>query len=86
MCLVVMFVVIYLPVIWSEEAFLRASFPEFEEYSRHVPRLLPRFTAFGQAKGRFSWALYWKHREYNAVLGTGVMLLILATKLVWWSA
>ena len=85
LCLVVMFLLIYLPVIWSEEAFLRATFPEFEEYSRHVPRLVPRFTAFGNAKGKFSWALYWKHREYNAVLGTAVMLIILAAKLRCWS-
>jgi protein-S-isoprenylcysteine O-methyltransferase Ste14 len=84
-CLGVMFVLIYLPVIWSEEAFLRATFPEFEEYSRHVPRLVPRFSAFGNAEGTFSWALYWKHREYNAVLGTAAMLLILAVKLIWWS-
>jgi protein-S-isoprenylcysteine O-methyltransferase Ste14 len=83
--LIVMFLVIYLPVIWSEEAFLRATFPEFEEYSRHVPRLVPRFTAFGNAKGRFSWALYWKHREYNAVLGSVFMLLVLTAKLIWWS-
>lgn len=85
LCLVVMFLAIYLPVIWSEEAFLRAKFPEFEEYSRHVPRLVPRVTPFGNARGRFSWALYWKHREYNAALGTAVMLLLLAAKLIWWS-
>lgn len=85
-CLLVMFLLIYLPVIWSEEAFLRTKFPEFDEYSRNVPRLIPRLTAFGSAKGGFSWALYCKHREYNAVLGTAVMLLILAAKLIWWSA
>src|ERR1700727_2293994 len=40
--LVVMFVAIYLPVIRGEEAFLRQKFPEFEEYARRVPRMLPR--------------------------------------------
>jgi protein-S-isoprenylcysteine O-methyltransferase Ste14 len=85
LCLLVMFLAIYLPVIWSEESFLRARFPEFEEYSRYVPRLVPRFTPFGNAKGTFSWTLYWKHREYNAVLGTALMLLLLTAKLIWWS-
>jgi len=36
------FVVIYVPVIASEERFLRATFPGFDEYCRHVPRLIPR--------------------------------------------
>jgi len=84
-CLVVIFVVIYLPVIRAEEAFLRSTFTEFEEYSRHVPRLWPRFRAFGNARGNFSWHLYWKHREYNAVLGTAIILVVLAAKLLWWS-
>jgi protein-S-isoprenylcysteine O-methyltransferase Ste14 len=85
LCLIVMFVAIYLPVIEAEEAFLRATFPEFKEYSRHVPRFLPRFSAFGNDKGAFSWHLYWKHREYNAVLGTAIIILVLAAKLLWLS-
>src|ERR1700683_1332506 len=40
--LVVMFFVIYLPVIRGEEKFLREEFPEFEEYARQVPRMFPR--------------------------------------------
>ena len=39
------FLVIYVPVIASEERFLRATFPEFEAYCRQVPRLIPRITA-----------------------------------------
>lgn len=69
--LIVMFVFIYLPVIQDEEAFLRAKFPEFEEYARRVPRMLPRFAALSsnQSSGGFSLDLYLKHREYNALLG-----------------
>src|SRR5580658_860294 len=68
--LVVMFVVIYLPVIRDEEAFLRRTFPEFEDYARQVPRMLPRLTrASGEASAGFSLDLYLKHREYNALLG-----------------
>jgi protein-S-isoprenylcysteine O-methyltransferase Ste14 len=84
-CLMVMFLAVYLPVIRAEESFLQARFPEYGEYVSRVPRLLPRFRAFGNAKGSFSWALYCKHREYNAVLGTAAILAVLAAKLVWWS-
>ena len=36
------FTVIYVPVIASEERFLRATFPGFDAYCRLVPRLIPR--------------------------------------------
>ncbi len=74
--LAVMFVAIYLPVIRDEEAFLRRTFPEFEEYARRVPRMLPRLALHSgnEVSGGFSWELYLKHREYNAVLGAvGIM-------------
>jgi protein-S-isoprenylcysteine O-methyltransferase Ste14 len=80
---VVIFFAVYLPVIRAEETFLRERFPEFEEYARHVPRLLPRRSAFHDSRGEFSWDLYWKHREYNAVLGSVAMMAILAAKLLW---
>jgi protein-S-isoprenylcysteine O-methyltransferase Ste14 len=79
----VFFVVIYLPVIGSEETFLRQHFPEFEEYARRVPRLLPRLAAAGRGDGSFSWDLYRKHREYNALLGSIVLLAALVAKMVW---
>lgn len=77
------FVVIYIPVIRGEEAFLRQTFPGFDDYALRVPRLIPRFTAAGE-RGAFSSQLYWKHREYNALLGTAVMLAALIVKLVWY--
>src|SRR5690349_21435645 len=64
-----MLVAIYLPVIGSEENFLRSRFPEFDEYARHVPRLIPRLRPYQSTAGSFSWRLYWKHREYNAAIG-----------------
>src|SRR4051812_50090435 len=36
--LVVMFLAIYVPVVRSEEAFLRSKFSHFGDYARHVPR------------------------------------------------
>src|SRR5208282_1730440 len=42
-----LFFAIYVPVIRSEEAFLRERFPQFEDYTRNVPGLLPRLSRFG---------------------------------------
>ncbi len=98
--MVVIFVAIYVPVILHEEAYLRAQFPEFDDYARRVPRLLPRLTAGRRRSsnqtaisegervsavttGSFSRELYWRHREYNAFLGTLAMLAALAIKLAW---
>ena len=84
--LVVMFFAIYLPVIRGEEAFLRQKFPEFEEYSRRVPRMFPRLapSSSGEAGG-FSMDLYWKHREYNALLGSVLLSGALIIKMMWLS-
>ena len=86
------FAVIYVPVIAGEEHFLRDTFPEFEEYCRQVPRLLPRLTpakvqddqavasaalAGDMASDGFSFALYLKHGEYNAALGAALLYLSL---------
>jgi protein-S-isoprenylcysteine O-methyltransferase Ste14 len=81
--LILIFLVIYLPVIRGEEAFLREHFQEFMEYSRQVPRLLPRLSSYSGGRGTFSWELYWKHREYNATLGCVVLMAALIAKLLW---
>jgi len=80
------FAVIYIPVIASEERFLRATFPDFADYCRRVPRLLPfklgshpkSERARGPAPGAaFSISLYRKHREYNAGMGAALLYLSL---------
>lgn len=78
-----MFLLIYVPVIASEEAFLRRRFPEYEAYSRQVPRLLPRTLLFRQTRQGFSRELYMQHREYNALLGAAVLLAALVAKILW---
>jgi protein-S-isoprenylcysteine O-methyltransferase Ste14 len=80
--IVILFFVIYLPVIRSEETFLRERFPQFDEYARKVPSLLPRLSRFGDSGGSFSWKLYWKHREYNAALGSVAMMAGLVAKIL----
>jgi protein-S-isoprenylcysteine O-methyltransferase Ste14 len=81
--LVVMFFAIYLPVIRGEEAFLRGKFPEFDEYSQRVPRMVPRISLarFGSGGGGFSFDLYLKHREYNALIGALAIIAALAMKM-----
>jgi protein-S-isoprenylcysteine O-methyltransferase Ste14 len=81
--IVIFFLAIYLPVIRGEEEFLRSRFPEFDEYTRHVPRLLPRLTPFEKDSGAFSSELYWKHREYNALLGSLAIMAVLLAKMLW---
>jgi protein-S-isoprenylcysteine O-methyltransferase Ste14 len=83
--LVVMLIAIYLPVIRDEEAFLRQKFPDFEEYARRVPRMLPRFKLHSgpdrSVRSNFTWGLYLQHREYNALMGAAAMLLGLTLKM-----
>jgi protein-S-isoprenylcysteine O-methyltransferase Ste14 len=85
--LAVLFAVIYLPTIRSEEAYLREHFAGFEEYAAKVPRLLPRLTAAefpaheNASGGRFSAVQWRRHREYNALMGAGAIYLALAVRL-----
>jgi protein-S-isoprenylcysteine O-methyltransferase Ste14 len=82
--LAAIFFAIYIPVILDEEGFLRREFPDFEEYSRRVPRLLPGLTSTRHAatsSESFSLDLYRKHREYNALLGAAAMLAGLVAKM-----
>ena len=72
------FTVIYVPVIASEERFLRATFPGFDDYCRQVPRLIPRLSpapnpGSDKVTGAFSLSLYIRHREYNAAMGATLL-------------
>jgi protein-S-isoprenylcysteine O-methyltransferase Ste14 len=90
--LAALFAAIYIPTIQSEEAYLREHFTGFDAYARAVPRLWPRLTAaktmvareanaeVEDGRGGFSWALYRKHREYNALMGAGAIYVALALK------
>jgi protein-S-isoprenylcysteine O-methyltransferase Ste14 len=82
--LAAMFLIIYVPVIASEERFLRSNFPDFDAYCHRVPRLIPRFTpATSPVKetevsaGKFSFDLYLRHREYNSAIGAALLYLSL---------
>ncbi len=83
--LVVLFLFIYLPVIKSEEEFLRGKFANFDDYVARVPRLVPRLTPASQGTGSFSRELYLRHREYNALVGTLLLVCVLVGKLLWYA-
>jgi protein-S-isoprenylcysteine O-methyltransferase Ste14 len=74
----VVFLGIYLPVIELEEQHLRKLFPEYADYARRVPALLPRLGGEGGG-ARFQWALYRKNQEYQALAG----FVLGAAYLVW---
>jgi len=81
--IILLFALIYLPVIRSEEAFLRSQFPEYDDYAHRVPSLLPHTLLFRQIISGFSRQLYFSHREYNSLLGAVAMLAALVAKILW---
>ncbi len=87
--LAVLFAIIYIPVIRSEEAFLRSKFSAFDAYADNVPRLAPRLrpARFTEGepnieRGSFSFPLYRKHREYNALMGATAIYAVLALRII----
>jgi hypothetical protein len=116
-----MFVMVYLPVIRAEENYLRSVFADYDQYAAQVPRLFPRLTPYqapaaqpprgldsgvpsapgfgrlGRDSGvpgvpgfgaqraapvRYSRELYLRHREYNAALGSVLMMSALILKII----
>ncbi|MBV8906166.1 MAG: isoprenylcysteine carboxylmethyltransferase family protein, partial [Acidobacteriia bacterium] len=76
---VVVFTLVYLPVIQLEEQHLAKLFPVYTEYAASVPMLWPRWhSGIATQKPAFSWRLYWSNREYQAALGytLGVLFLL----------
>jgi protein-S-isoprenylcysteine O-methyltransferase Ste14 len=78
-----MFGSIYVPVIVGEERYLRRTFPGYDDYARHVPRMWPRLSPYRKQASSYRSARYWKHREYQASIGCAVLLVILLVKLLW---
>ena len=74
---IAVFALVYLPVIEREEQHLRQLFPEYEEYARLVPLLIPRWRV-RSGDAPFRWSLYLRNQEYKALAGCliGFALLI----------
>jgi protein-S-isoprenylcysteine O-methyltransferase Ste14 len=79
-----MFAAIYVPVIRAEEAYLQSKFPGYDTYASRVPRLIPRLSSISNPGSGFSLELYLRHREYNAILGALLVIVVLIAKLIWY--
>lgn len=79
--LIVYFVVIYVPVIKGEQSYLRSQFSGYADYTRRVPSLVPRTLRFGGMTDGFSRELYFRHREYNSLLGSAAIVAVLIAKI-----
>lgn len=86
-----LYLAIYIPVMQAEAETLRRLFPdEFEDYSKSVPLIGLRATAYrspfkpaatGEEK-RYDFSQYLKHREYRALLGLLLIISLLAAKML----
>jgi protein-S-isoprenylcysteine O-methyltransferase Ste14 len=88
LAVIAMFLFVYVPVVQAEEKYLRANLAGYDAYCAQVSRFWPRLTPYrsgGEANEAivFSCELYMRHREYNAFLGSVVMMSVLILKMVW---
>ncbi len=63
------FLLVYLPVVELEEQHLRKLFPDYEDYARRVPKLVPAFTPTNSEPKHIRWSVYRRNREYEALAG-----------------
>ncbi len=76
--------VFYPVVIRREQAELQAHYGDaFVKYAEQVPAFWPRFSPAVASTEKFSWPLYRQNREYEAAIGLGVTMAILAFLMVW---
>lgn len=87
---IVLFPILYYPVMRREEEELRRSFgPDFEAYSREVPLFFPRLrpatdpAPLAESAG-FRWSRVLSNREYNALAGFLALAAYLYLRL-WWT-
>ncbi len=74
----VVFLFVYLPVIQLEEQHLRKLFPEYAEYARRVPALVPALRPREEDARPFRLSLYMRNQEYQALaaFAAGALFLI----------
>ena len=82
--LLLYFVLVYVPVIRAEQVYLRSQFPGYRGI--HAASAQPdaaHVCWFGGVTDGFSRELYFRHREYNALLGAAAILAVLIAKIFW---
>lgn len=88
--LVVAFLLIAVPVyhvvIRKEELLLAGIFGEaFADYTREVPRFIPRLVVPASSRGTFDWKLVRQHREWGAWIGGVLLTLLMLARWFWTS-
>ena len=78
----VVFLFVYLAVIELEEQHLRKLFPDYADYARRVPKLIPRPPREGERR-RFRWSVYKRNEEYQALAGFLAGVAWLVIRLFW---
>lgn len=82
--LMVVFLLVYWPVILREEAFLKEKFrATYPDYARDVPLFFPDLRKLKAAGNGFRLQLYRRNHEYQAALGFAAMILLLILKMAW---
>jgi protein-S-isoprenylcysteine O-methyltransferase Ste14 len=82
-----MFLFVYVPVIQAEEKYLRANLAGYDQYCDQVSRFWPRLTPYrggdeNSGTATFSRELYMRHREYNALIGSVVVMSVLILTMI----
>lgn len=82
---IVVFLLVYLPAIELEEQHLIAILPGYREFAARVPLLLPRWPGVW-GPDSFSFTLYRKNQEYQALMGwlVGIAWLIIRASVLRW--
>jgi protein-S-isoprenylcysteine O-methyltransferase Ste14 len=81
--LIVLFLLVYWPVMRREEAYLGQQFGEvFARYSSAVPFFFPALGPRIASGGPFQWKQYRKNREYQAALGCAAAIAFLVAKMI----
>lgn len=79
------FLLLFVPVLFREEAERRALAPEgYAGYAPRVPALVPYRGRYGAAPAaRFDWAVWRANREWRGEVGCALLLGLLAARLLW---
>lgn len=79
----ILFLLVYWPVMRREEGFLRRQFSEaYSPYAQSVPMFFPTGRRAPASGDPFRWSRYRKNREYQAALGYVAALAFLVLKML----
>jgi len=80
--MVLFFLLIYWPVMRAEASLMRSLFAgAYSEWEASVPLFIPRATPYRNGQTRsFDLEQYLRHREYRALIGLAVVIVVLSLK------